>query len=219
MVPTEVLAMRDKLDVSVLYVEDDATTRERFAAILSRQVREVRTAVDGEEGLAVYQSMHPDVVVSDIRMPRLDGLAMAKEIKRLHADARIILTTAFNDKEFLLDAIEAGVNGYIMKPIDAERLAETIAQSAEVIALRREVQARDEEQRRLISELKLALSEIKTLKGMIPICASCKNIRNDQGYWEGVEHYIMEHSDAQFSHGICPKCLKKLYPEFADTLV
>jgi signal transduction histidine kinase len=60
----------------------------------------------------------------------------------------------------------------------------------------------------------LALAEIKQLKGMLPICSSCKKIRDDKGYWNHLELYIEEHSDASFSHGICPECIKKLYPEF-----
>lgn len=210
--------MIDRLDVTVLYVEDDSVTRDRFSAIMARLVREVYGAGDGEEGLALYQKVQPDIVVSDIRMPRKNGLEMAKAIKRLQPEARIILTTAFTDQEFMLEAIAVGISGYIMKPIDAERLAAAIVQSAEVIALRREVRAREEAQQRLIDDLQLALSEIKTLKGLIPICASCKNIRNDKGYWEGVEKYVMDRSDAQFSHSICPKCMDTLYPEYANEL-
>ncbi|MEJ2696997.1 MAG: hypothetical protein P8013_10150 [Candidatus Sulfobium sp.] len=71
-----------------------------------------------------------------------------------------------------------------------------------------------EEQRRLVSELKKALNEIKTLSGFLPICASCKKIRDDRGYWYEVEKYVSEHSDAQFSHGLCPDCAEKLYPEY-----
>lgn len=68
----------------------------------------------------------------------------------------------------------------------------------------------------LIEQLQKALREVKTLKGLIPICASCKSIRDDKGYWEQLETYIKEHSEAEFSHGICPECKKKLYPEFYD---
>ena len=71
-----------------------------------------------------------------------------------------------------------------------------------------------EEQRdELIAELQKALSEVKTLRGFLPICANCKNIRNDKGYWEKIETYIHDHSDAEFTHGICPECAKKLYPD------
>jgi PAS domain S-box-containing protein len=69
---------------------------------------------------------------------------------------------------------------------------------------------------RLISELQQALSEIKKLSGMLPICASCKKIRNDEGYWEQIEWYIKQHSEAEFSHSICPDCAKMLYPELYE---
>ncbi len=70
----------------------------------------------------------------------------------------------------------------------------------------------------LISELQKALSEIKALSGMIPICASCKKIRDDKGYWNQIESYIKDHSEAQFSHSICPDCVKKLYPEVYEKM-
>jgi PAS domain S-box-containing protein len=75
----------------------------------------------------------------------------------------------------------------------------------------------EEAREKLISELQQALSEVKTLSGMLPICASCKKIRNDKGYWEQIESYIGERSEAEFSHGICPDCIKKLYPEYTKT--
>jgi len=70
-----------------------------------------------------------------------------------------------------------------------------------------------EEKARLIIQLESSLSEIKKLSGFLPICASCKKIRDDKGYWNQIESYIKEHSEAQFSHGICPDCAKKLYPD------
>ena len=70
-----------------------------------------------------------------------------------------------------------------------------------------------EQRDKLIAELQKALSEVKTLRSFLPICANCKNIRNDKGYWEKIETYIHDHSDAEFSHGICPECAKKLYPD------
>ena len=74
----------------------------------------------------------------------------------------------------------------------------------------------EEERERLISELTEALSQVKTLTGLLPICASCKRIRNDGGEWEQMEVYVREHSEADFSHGICPECMKRLYPEYCD---
>lgn len=74
----------------------------------------------------------------------------------------------------------------------------------------------EREREELILKLENALSEIKTLKGILPICASCKKIRDDEGYWKQIESYISEHSEAEFSHGICPECARKLYPEAFD---
>lgn len=76
----------------------------------------------------------------------------------------------------------------------------------------------EEERTELIAELREALEKIKTLRGILPICASCKKIRNDEGYWQQIEVYIRNHSDAEFSHGICPECIKILYPGLQDKL-
>ena len=72
----------------------------------------------------------------------------------------------------------------------------------------------DEEKSKVIKELQAALERVKTLSGMLPICSSCKKIRDDQGYWNQIEAYIAKHSEAEFSHGICPECARKLYPEY-----
>jgi hypothetical protein len=74
----------------------------------------------------------------------------------------------------------------------------------------------EEEREQLIAELQKALSEVKTLGGLLPICASCKKIRDDQGYWQQIEGYIREHTEAEFSHSICPECAKKLYPDLYE---
>lgn len=74
----------------------------------------------------------------------------------------------------------------------------------------------EEERERLIGELQEALAEVKTLSGLLPLCSSCKRIRDDQGYWQQIEAYIRDHSEAEFSHSVCPECAKKLYPEVFD---
>jgi len=72
----------------------------------------------------------------------------------------------------------------------------------------------EQERIRYVEELQKALQEVKQLSGLLPICSSCKKIRDDKGYWNQIENYIHDHSEAEFSHGICPDCAKKLYPEF-----
>jgi hypothetical protein len=81
----------------------------------------------------------------------------------------------------------------------------------------------DAERKRMEEELRLerdklkdALAEVKTLSGMLPICANCKKIRDDKGYWTQIEAYIRDHSEVEFSHGICPKCQKKMYSEYYE---
>jgi hypothetical protein len=71
----------------------------------------------------------------------------------------------------------------------------------------------EEEQLKLVLELQESLEKVKMLSGLLPICASCKKIRNDKGYWEQMEIYIRDHSEAEFSHSICPECAERLYPE------
>ncbi len=89
-------------------------------------------------------------------------------------------------------------------------------QPAELLGIFRDVTERnrlEKERERLISELKDALAQVRTLEGFLPICASCKKIRDDKGYWNQIENYIKDHSLVQFSHGICPECMTELYPE------
>lgn len=90
---------------------------------------------------------------------------------------------------------------------------EQTKQTHDLQALHRLVETSAQEREDLIQELQIALNEIKTLQGFLPICASCKNIRDDKGYWRKIEDYISKHTEAQFSHGLCPGCAKKLYPE------
>lgn len=80
----------------------------------------------------------------------------------------------------------------------------------------RQLRKREEDLKEVISKLQKALDEIRTLRGIVPICSSCKKIRNDKGYWEQVEAYVSKHTEAQFSHSICPDCVQKLYPEFSE---
>ena len=77
-----------------------------------------------------------------------------------------------------------------------------------------ELKRAEEEREKLITELQNTLADVKMLSGLVPICANCKKIRDDRGYWTQVEAYIQEHSQARFSHGVCPDCIKKLYPDF-----
>lgn len=155
-----------------------------------------------------------DLILMDVLMPEIDGVQACRRIKQqTHLrDIPIIMVTAKNDLENLQEAFSAGAMDYINKPVKS---VELLARVASAITLKKEMDCRklrESELRRTNEELQQALREVKVLRGLIPICASCKKIRNDGGFWQQIEEYIGEHSEAEFSHGICQPCLKKLYP-------
>jgi diguanylate cyclase (GGDEF)-like protein/PAS domain S-box-containing protein len=114
---------------SVLFVDDSDVVRDTFAKILARRVGTLYVAADGEEGLRAYVTHKPDVVVTDIMMPVMDGLEMAAQIKRIDPHTPIIITTAFNEAEYLQNAINIGVDHYVVKPIQIDALLDAIAKS------------------------------------------------------------------------------------------
>ncbi|MDI3462510.1 MAG: diguanylate cyclase (GGDEF domain) [Nitrospira sp.] len=155
-----------------------------------------------------------DLILMDVLMPDIDGVAACRRIKQqAHLrDIPIIMVTAQNDLNNLRDAFSAGAMDYINKPVNG---VELLARVSSALTLKNEMDCRKEretELRRSNEELQRALREVKVLRGLIPICASCKKIRNDGGFWQQLEEYIGEHSEAEFSHGLCQPCLKKLYP-------
>lgn len=165
--------------------------------------------MDGQE-----TPSHVDLILMDVLMPDLDGVEACRQIKsRPHlCDIPIIMVTAKSDHSNLQAAFAAGAIDYITKPVNS---IELLARASSALALKKEMdcrKAREEELRRSNEELQKALRDVKVLRGLIPICASCKKIRNDGGFWQQLEEYIGEHSEAEFSHGICQPCVKKLYP-------
>jgi YesN/AraC family two-component response regulator len=113
----------------------------------------------------------------------------------------VIVLTALNDEDTALSAMHCGAQDYLVKGrTDTAQLTRSIRYSIE--------------RQKLLTELDKRLKEIKTLQGFLPMCAWCRNIRDDKGYWKDLETYIQEHTDASFSHGICPECAKKVYPEY-----
>jgi YesN/AraC family two-component response regulator len=205
---------QQQYDISVLYAEDEAITREEISLFLKRRVRDVVVARDGKEGLELFRRLKPDLVITDIRMPVMDGLRMARTIRGENKAALIIVTTAHSDASYMLDAIDVGVDQYVVKPVSIERLAGAVGKCAEIIGYRKAHKQYLSDREKLIKDLQDALAKVKLLSGFLPICASCKKIRDDKGYWKQIEAYICEHSEAEFSHGICPDCAKKIYGNY-----
>ncbi|MGQ0665563.1 MAG: response regulator [Nitrospiraceae bacterium] len=155
-----------------------------------------------------------DLILMDVLMPGIDGVAACRLIKQKQhlQDIPVIMVTAKNDLVNLKEAFSAGAMDYINKPVNS---VELLARVASALTLKDEMdrrKAQEAELRRSNDELQRALREVKVLRGLIPICASCKKIRNDGGLWQQLEEYLGEHSEAEFSHGLCQPCIKKLYP-------
>ena len=123
----------------------------------------------------------------------------------------MILLTGKGPRDVDMAAMKAGASDYLDKSEIGPSLLERSIRYA--IEHKRTQQERE----RSISELQEALAKVKQLSGLLPMCASCKKIRDDKGYWNQLEAYISKHSEADFCHGICPECVKKFYPEYAHT--
>ena len=120
--------------------------------------------------------------------------------------------------DYQADGLNVGADGYVIKPITNRELIARVQAVARIKRAEDALRQKKREQQKLIMELQEALAEIRTLKGFIPICASCKKIRDDEGYWNQLEAYISKHTDAIFTHSICPQCAEKYKAEIKETL-
>ncbi len=160
----------------------------------------------GEEALHHITSAQPDLVLLDIMLPGMDGYEVCTRLKadEQTRDIPVIFISALGELENIITGFSAGGVDYVIKPFQEE---EVLARVETHLTLR-SLQKRLEENNNQLQE---ALDTVKTLKGLLPICSNCKKIRDDKGYWNQIESYISDHSDALFSHGICPDCMGQLY--------
>ena len=199
--------------VKVLIAEDNF-----FVGELTQVVAEeagytvVGRAMDGRQAVEMTTELRPDVILMDVKMPNLDGIEAA-EIIQDRCPTPVVILTAYDSPEMLEEASAAGVGAFLVKPPKASELNQAIviatARFGDLFRLRRANEALQTRTR----ELEEALTKIKTLRGLIPICASCKKIRSDTGYWQQLEEYLAEHSEADFTHGLCPECVKRIEME------
>lgn len=160
--------------LTLLYVEDEESIRTEVAYFLGRRVGRLLTASNGREGLDTYLAQRPDLVLSDIQMPVMDGLSMAEEIRRADHATPLILITAFNDTEYLQRAIAIGVDGYVLKPVNLEQLMQTLRRCVGALMQEREIttsraqlaayhQAAEEE-RQLVADLMARMMRPENLR-------------------------------------------------------
>jgi len=149
----------EKLKLCVLYVEDEDVVRNTIYEMLRRRITDVYVASDGREGLAVFQEHKPDLVISDIRMPHMDGLEMISNIKRLNSDVQIIITSAHSESEYFLKAIDIGVDKFVLKPVDNRDLFAIVSKIYEQMHLQQK--AIEEAARRQVAERNLRESQVQ----------------------------------------------------------
>ncbi len=147
--------IKELSDLTVLYVEDDSETREELILVLQNWFKHFYVAQDGQEGLALYHEHHPDIVISDIQMPKMNGLSMSADIKHSNPNQEIVILSAYNDVEYLFRALELGIKHYITKPISIERLLEKLLEIKQQMSLQAAVKYKS----KLLEQYKLLVDE------------------------------------------------------------
>jgi DNA-binding response OmpR family regulator len=198
--------------MKVLIAEDDTTTRLMLSAVIGRWGFDVTAVANGADALAcLLDPEGPRLAVLDWMMPEVDGPEVCRRLRQAPtpSPSYLIMLTSRTSKEDIISGLDAGANDYILKPYHPEELKARLEVGRRVIELQLALALR-------VRQLEEALAHVKTLQGILPICSYCHKIRSDQEVWERIEAYITQHSEARFSHGICPTCLEKQLAELED---
>ena len=200
--------------MKILVAEDQSVSRHILVANLRKWGYEVVAAEDGSQAWAVLQGdQAPQLAIIDWLMPGMDGIEICRRIRESARTRQIylILLTARRGQKDKIEGLQAGADDYVTKPFDREELRARVQVGIRILELQGAVAQR-------VRQLEEALSRVKTLQGLLPICSYCKKIRNDRNYWQQVEGYISDHTEAQFSHGICPECYQHYVQPELDRL-
>jgi len=193
----------------ILIAEDDPVSRRILQATLERMDYDVLAVEDGTSAWKAMQSADaPRMAILDWMMPGLDGVDVCRRIRTLEREAYtyVIFLTAKSQKSDIVAGLDAGADDYLVKPFDPPELRSRLTVGQRILDLEGRLAG-------TIGELRQALSEVKTLQGLLPICMHCKKIRDDGDVWHRMESYIEKHSGAMFTHSLCEECLVKHYPE------
>jgi CheY-like chemotaxis protein len=168
-----------------------------YDVLVARDGPQAWQVLDGEEP--------PSLALLDWVMPGMDGLEVCRKVRSVTRTPPIyiILLTARVAKDDVIRGFDAGADDYVTKPFNSDELRARVKVGRRIVELQKNLALR-------VQELENALARVKKLQGLLPICSYCKRIRDDQNYWQQVESYFSEHSDAEFTHGICPDCYDKV---------
>ena len=189
----------------ILVIEDEAIVAADIQDRLETLGYEVAGwGTTGAEALELARTSKPDLVLMDIMLKGPMNGIQAAHLVRVELSLPVIFLTANSDEAVLEQAKISEPFAYLFKPFEERQLRTNIE-----MALYKSRMERERE--RLMKELQDALAEIKTLSGLLPICAWCKSVRDDSGYWMRVEQYVEAHSKATFSHSVCPECTSRYF--------
>lgn len=200
---------KENAAIRILLVDDRPENLDVMLKVLEPEGYDMAVATCGDQALKVAGRFRPDLILLDVMMPEMDGYETCRRLKEDPETAPIpvIFVTARRETEAIVRGFRCGGQDYIAKPFRRE---EVLARVHTHVGMRLLVK----EQKRLIAELTESLAQVRTLRGLLPICAACKKIRDDEGYWHRIESYIQAHTDVDFSHGVCEECAVKLYPDY-----
>jgi sigma-B regulation protein RsbU (phosphoserine phosphatase) len=189
---------------TVLLADDDKLTLNVLNDVLTRAGYDVITASDGDQAWRKLQEGTAQVAILDWIMPGMEGVEICR---RAHGDPKLanryfILLTGKSSTEDLVAGLQAGASDYLRKPFDETELLARVEVGIRFMDLQTKLNDR-------VQELEKALTQVRRLEGLLPICSYCKRIRNEQDYWERVDAYISQHANVRFSHNICPECYEK----------
>ncbi len=182
--------LADLKRLKVLIAEDDEVTAQVLVVTLKKLGLDAIVAHDGARAWDLFQEHMPSIVLTDWQMPELSGIELCKKIRSFEKSEYtyiVVLTAAFTGKQNYAEAMAAGADDFLPKPYDADELAARLRVGERIIHFH---------------------AEVRELRQLIPVCAYCKSVRDDQNYWQEVETYIEKQTGAQITHGICSTCVE-----------
>ncbi|HEX6163255.1 MAG TPA: response regulator [Vicinamibacterales bacterium] len=191
--------------LQVLVADDEAVSRTVVGAMLKKAGYPVVFAPDGQQAFQTLDSDDPPAIaLLDWEMPGLQGPEVVQKIrtKDTQTPTYVILLTSRDSSADIVQGLRAGADDYVTKPANEDELIARVSVGARVVELQAALAER-------VRSLEEALANVKALQTLLPMCAYCKSIRNDQNYWEKVETYFTQHSNVSFTHSYCPHCYER----------
>jgi len=193
------------MSLRVLVADDEPVSRTVVGAMLKQAGYIVTFASDGDQAWSQLNGENPPAIaLLDWEMPGLAGPEVVSRIRGRQAPTPtyVILLTSRDSSADIVEGLRAGADDYVTKPANEDELIARVSVGARVVQLQTALADR-------VRSLEEALANVRALQTLLPMCAYCKSIRNDQNYWEKVETYFTQHSNVSFTHSYCPNCYER----------